>query len=66
VLSVTEARAKLIAAFAALPGEKIALQSALGRTLASPLRALRDQPPFAASAMDGYALVAEAPPRIRR
>jgi molybdopterin molybdotransferase len=39
--------------------EQVALATALGRTLASPLAALVDQPPFAASAMDGYAVRAE-------
>ena len=38
-----------------LPEETIALADALGRTLAAPLTAKRDQPPFSASAMDGYA-----------
>ncbi|MBU2993443.1 molybdopterin molybdotransferase MoeA [Octadecabacter sp. 1_MG-2023] len=36
--------------------ETIALADALGRTLAAPVQAKRDQPPFSASAMDGYAV----------
>jgi molybdopterin molybdotransferase len=36
--------------------ETIALGKALGRVLAVPIYAKRDQPPFAASAMDGYAV----------
>jgi len=37
--------------------ETVALSDALGRTLGAPVRAQRDQPPFSASAMDGYAIV---------
>ena len=36
--------------------EEVALVDAIGRTLAVDLVAERDQPPFAASAMDGYAV----------
>ncbi len=36
--------------------EIVPLSDAFGRTLAEPIAALRDQPPFDASAMDGYAL----------
>ncbi|PWW03701.1 molybdopterin molybdochelatase [Hoeflea marina] len=39
--------------------EPVTLADALGRVLARDLLALRTQPPFAASAMDGYALRAE-------
>jgi molybdopterin molybdotransferase len=39
-----------------LPAEQVAIGQAAGRTLAAPLAALRTQPPFAASAMDGYAV----------
>ena len=35
------------------------IAAAAGRTLAEPLKARRTQPPFDASAMDGYALRAE-------
>lgn len=42
--------------------EAIPLQNALHRTLAAPLSPQRDQPPFSASAMDGYA-VSEADAR---
>ncbi|MDB2368991.1 molybdopterin molybdotransferase MoeA [Octadecabacter sp.] len=38
------------------PSETVALADALGRTLAAPMRAKRDQPPFSASSMDGYAV----------
>ncbi|TMV67707.1 molybdopterin molybdotransferase MoeA, partial [Thioclava sp. BHET1] len=36
--------------------EQVALRQAAGRVLAAPVAARRAQPPFAASAMDGYAL----------
>ena len=36
--------------------EVVPLAAALGRVLAEPVTATRDQPPFAASAMDGYAV----------
>ncbi len=39
-----------------MPGELLPLASCAGRVLAEDLRALRTQPPFANSAMDGYAV----------
>jgi molybdopterin molybdotransferase len=36
--------------------EEVALEDAAGRTLAADVASLRTQPPFAASAMDGYAV----------
>ena len=54
-ISVDEARERMLAGL--LPtAETAALTAALGRTLIAPITALRDQPPFDASAMDGYAL----------
>ncbi len=59
LISVEEALARVLASVTApLLGEQVALENALGRTLAEDLRALRTQPPFANSAMDGYALAA--------
>jgi molybdopterin molybdotransferase len=56
-LAVEEARARMLAAAAPGPPESIALDRfASGRVLAEPVRAGRDQPPFDASAMDGYAV----------
>lgn len=54
--TVEAARAIMLAAVRPLPPETIALAEAAGRTLAAPVRAQRDQPPFPASAMDGYAV----------
>lgn len=38
--------------------------AAVGRTLAEPIVAVRDQPPFDASAMDGWAVYADAAPGV--
>jgi len=56
LLSVAEARAAMLALVHPLTGESVPLQSALGRVLTQDIVAVRDQPPFAASAMDGYAV----------
>ena len=59
LLSVAEARARVLADVATLPAEEVTLSAATGRTLARDLAARRTQPPFRASAMDGYAVRAE-------
>ena len=60
LISVEEAlRRVLAAAGEPLPTEMVPLAASRGRTLGADLRALRTQPPFPASAMDGYALRAE-------
>jgi molybdopterin molybdotransferase len=56
MISVAEALSRVLAAAAPLPAEEVALADAFGRTLAAPVAAGRTQPPFANSAMDGYAL----------
>src|SRR5580698_1012621 len=57
MISVEEALARVLAsAEAPLETEKVALDAAYGRVLAQDLKALRTQPPFPNSAMDGYAL----------
>ncbi len=58
-LSVAEAHARLMELFAPLAAEEVPLTAAGGRVLARDVVADRAQPPFAASAMDGYALRAE-------
>jgi molybdopterin molybdotransferase len=60
LISVDEARARVLALARPLPAERVALRRAAGRALAEDVVARRDQPPIAASAMDGYA-VAGAP-----
>ncbi len=56
MIEVDQALARLFALCAPLPSETVPLAQAAGRVLAEPVTARRDQPPFAASAMDGYAL----------
>lgn len=57
--SVEEAQAAMLGHFRALESESVALLESLGRTLAEDIRADMDVPPFANSAMDGYAVLAE-------
>lgn len=63
-LSVEDARSRMLAAIPPLRTEIIPLDAAIGRTLALPITAARDQPPFDASAMDGWAIAADAPPGV--
>lgn len=56
LLAVDEARARMLAEVSALGAEAVDLKSAIGRVLAEDVTAGRDQPPFDASAMDGWAL----------
>jgi len=46
----------MLAEIAPLAPESVPLSQAIGRVLAEDVAAVRDQPPFAASAMDGWAL----------
>lgn len=59
MISVEEALTRVLALARPLETETVALREALGRVLAEPAAAKLDQPPFNASAMDGYALRAE-------
>jgi len=64
--SVEAARARMLAWAVALPAETVALADAVSRALAEDVHAIRDQPPYPASAMDGWALAAaDAPGRLR-
>lgn len=56
MISVEEARGRIVAALAALPAETIGVADGLGRVLAEDLHARVTQPPAAVSAMDGYAV----------
>jgi len=58
LLPVDDAIARILKGAAPTEVEHVALLEAHGRYLAEPLAATRNQPPFAASAMDGYAVVA--------
>jgi molybdopterin molybdotransferase len=73
MMSVEEARETILARFHPMESEPISLERALGRVLAEDCDAPEDLPPFANSAMDGYALrtadvaaaSAAAPVRLR-
>ena len=56
LISVAEARQKMLAAFTALDPEAVEPAQAYGRVLAEPVRAIRDFPPFDNSSMDGFAV----------
>ncbi|MBL6457968.1 molybdopterin molybdotransferase MoeA [Belnapia sp. T6] len=56
MISVEEARARILAALAATPAETVPLPAGWGRVLAQPVQARLDQPPADVSAMDGYAV----------
>jgi len=56
LLGVEDARARMLSAVAPLEIESVPLGGARGRILATDIVANRDQPPFPASAMDGYAV----------
>ena len=68
LVPIAEALERLLDGVTALPGERVPLDDAAGRVLAEPVVALRTQPPFDASAMDGYATrsedVASVPARL--
>jgi len=55
-LSVDEALHRMLDGVAPTGSEAVAIEAARGRILAEPLAALLTQPPFDASAMDGYAV----------
>ena len=56
MITVEEALERVFALVAPLGVERVALAEAGGRVLAEDVAARRDQPPFDASAMDGYAI----------
>ena len=59
MISVEEALSRLLAPLEKLPLEQVSIVDGLGRVLAEDVAARRTQPPFAVSAMDGYAVRAE-------
>jgi molybdopterin molybdotransferase len=59
LMPVSEAKARILDGARPLPAESVPLAAAAGRVLARAVAATRDQPPFPASAMDGYAVRAE-------
>ena len=66
MISVGDARAIILDNAKPLAIERVTLGAALGRTLRENIVATRAQPPFAASAMDGYAVRSADTPGILR
>ncbi len=60
MITVTQARERVLATLIPLGAEAVALDDALGRVLAQDVQAAGDVPPFPCSAMDGYAVIAGA------
>ncbi len=58
MISLEEARARILGALSPTPAETVALPEAWGRILARPVLARLTQPPADVSAMDGYAVQA--------
>ncbi|MFL5259229.1 MAG: gephyrin-like molybdotransferase Glp [Hyphomicrobiales bacterium] len=56
LLSVDDAKERILKGVRPLGPEIVPLERAFGRVLARDVKATRDQPPFEASAMDGYAV----------
>jgi molybdopterin molybdotransferase len=56
VLTVAQARERILERITILGAEQTSLRAARGRVLAEDVRSDRDVPPFANSAMDGYAV----------
>lgn len=56
LISIAEARQLVLDSVRPLPAETVPLPEALNRVLAEDVRARSDVPPFACSAMDGYAI----------
>ena len=59
MLTVAQARERILERIARLDAEDVPLTQARGRVLAEDVHAERDVPPFANSAMDGYAVRAD-------
>src|SRR5712691_584178 len=59
MISVEEALARLLAPLEILMPEQVSIAEAVGRVLSEDVAARRTQPPFAVSAMDGYAVRAD-------
>ena len=65
LISIDEARARVLEAVRPLEAEEVPLAEALGRVLAEDLTSPIDVPPFDGSAMDGYAVRAGPGPSSR-
>ena len=58
LISIAEARRRVLDAITPLGDEDVALERALGRVLAEDVESPIQVPPFDSSAMDGYAVAA--------
>src|SRR5438309_3492192 len=58
LISLAEARERVLAAVRPLAPEEVPLPETLGRVLAEDIASPHDLPPFDASAMDGFAVIA--------
>ena len=56
LLTFGEAQARVLERVQPLPAETVRIEDADGRVTASPVQAVVDLPPFASSAMDGFAV----------
>ncbi len=69
LMPVVEAQTRIVIGVEPLPAEQVSIFEAAGRVLAEDLKAKLTQPPFDASAMDGYAVraadVASVPVRLK-
>ena len=61
MISVDEALTHVLDLAAPIGAETVSLRDAANRVLAEPIAARRDQPPFRASVMDGYAVAGDHP-----
>lgn len=66
LISIREARERVLRAARRLDSDRVEIDRALGRVLAHDLAAAGDVPSFASSAMDGYAVLAGAAGRTLR
>ena len=65
LLPVADALAHILRSAKLSGVEDVPLARAMGRVLAAPLKARRNQPPFDSSAMDGYAVIAGDGPGLK-
>ena len=61
IISLSEAQSRVLAMAPAMQTEKVSVDSALGRYLATDFIARRTQPPADLSAMDGFAIFGDGP-----
>ncbi len=65
MITVAEALSRCLALITPVATEPVPLRHAAGRMMPQPAQARRDQPPFPASAMDGYAVAGDPVAGIR-